>query len=709
MSYSTGTSNYIGVPYPKNVTTSNQIGSFGSVLTASVAPDGTSSSTTIANPTKRFKYAYIDEVNTSDVNVYNNELVSDKKASILDSVPSRIAITRPAAKGISAGIQVKSMTWPSSNQTLLFGSNLSETITKYIPELKTWFSVSTNAAASNNVIFSKSGCTKWTTGGSIPHQSLGNSGDFCYSKRKNILLLTLDSTSVTGTGGLPTYYSTDQGLTWTQCIFPSAQCTNQMSYHLCTYIDEWGAFFLFGNRCTTNQQSLGFYPIMKSYDGISFSAPEQPLPSVILAFNSTAQRSIYAYDFDPSRQIMAFGIRNTIIDATGVYYTTDGINFKASNTHEINIRSDPTYMKNGTVLPGNNYFEVNHSTAGSVVIIVTPGNYSGPGLASAIQSLFLGWGVTMTCTHNSADGTFTFNFGAATATLKFLSAGAPSYTMWKELGFTFNDFGPASIITSTVGFAVSRGFMYYLAYSPPLDLWVTVQANTTSILSPNISWSSDITSNNNSTTSPGFWYQPALVKQYGGTQPTPQFYHIKWIDSLQMFLLINQSPASDTRDRTLWWSADGMNYYSTENSSAPKLTITAGETAGIRTIEFDDDRKVMVINDGTAISGVNNIITLPALYRDTSISLPSWQFGIFTSPSIVNGVNTWTVTFDKPFTVAPSGVILSPYAPSTSSANYLQWFVNNITTTGFNIVATNGAAGAGSVITWSWMAWEKVL
>ncbi len=702
MSYSSGSGSYVGIPTPVIQQTMDVNISGSNYSVDNIIEPSYDNSVDVGRSTKRFKAAYIDEINTRTL------IAEDIISSHIDSVPTSIAISKPAGRGISGGIQAKNLTWTSTSSNSLYDGNTTG-ITKYIPELKTWFSVPTITGVNNIVYYSKNGGLSWDAGGTVPHHYILNSGDFAYSKRLNMLVLTLDTSNVLGTGGMPTFYSRDAGLTWNQCTFTSAQATDDTSYHLVKYVDEWGAFFIFANKITTAQAALGFYSIMKSYDGINFIPPEGSMAIALITFNSLIQCAIYSYDFDPSRRILAIGIRNSVLTNNAVCYTKDGKTWQASNTQQISVRDNRFYSKNGKVLPRNDMIDVIHSNAGSQSITIPAGIYDTTAFIIAIETAFSDWGITVDVTHNNSTGIFSLNFAPYTCAILWLTGANNLDNLHRELGFTKTDQINAGTITGTIAWGVGRGVMHYVAYSPPLDLWVLAGANNSTLLAPNIAWSSDITSTESSP--PGFWYQPLTVRQFGTGTPIPQFHDCKWIDSFQMFLLLNRDPTfagNDTKDRSIWFSADGFNFASIENSTSPKLTIVASETGGTRSLEFDNDNKVLIINDALPSASLKNIFSpLYSLLRETSISLPSWQVGVFTSPAIVNNFQYWTVPFDKPFEVAPTGIIVTPRSEMNAPANYLRWFVYNITTTGFELHATNDGGGSGSVQTWSWMAWEK--
>lgn len=709
MSYKTGSSSYLNVPFPQNVTTTNQIGSFSDIEVSHSLSPQSDGIVTIGQDNKRFKSAYIDSVNTGSIYSYVNKKISQSNASVIDSLPHKLVVSDPASRGIAQGNDFKNKTWTATNYNAVF-SPASEFLSRYIPELKTWFFFPTVLGVNNQMKYCLgSPSTRIFNGGTINHLALGQSADLAYSPDHDILVYTIDSASSTGVGGIPTFYSKDRGLTWTQCTFPN-NATTLHSYSLIYYVSVWKCFFLFAHISNTSQQSRGLYPIMKSYDGINFIS-ESPLslPSQILNFNSNTQRCFDSVDFDPSRNILAVGLRVSVVDENRVFYTKDGTNWLSSNTQRLPVRTFPLTLPNGQTLLENSIIPFNHPSTGNQLLFVTDGNYTIYELMDEIEARFLAdFSITVTVSQNVSTGVITFNFGADATSLTW-SSGALAGTLHNEVGFAKTDVGPATSLTGTFGYAVGQGYQNHIAYSPPLDMWVRASSNNTTLTSSNVSWTQDITGSNEN--SPyGFWVQNIIqpLTQFGTGNPIPQFGYIKWIHSLQMFLLINQAPnytGNDTKDRTIWYSLDGMSFYSTQNSTSPKL-ITNSSDLNSKSLSFDDDSKTLIISHGIISTDIRTY-DFSNLSRQTILSLPGWQAGTFTSPAVAAGINTWVVTFDKPFAVAPTGIIITPTSATTNVANYLYWFVSAITTTTFTITANSTLAGTGAVQTWSYMAWEK--
>lgn len=704
-----GISSTIGVPFPTYATTSSTFVNTSNLTSSGSISASSDLQVSIGEPTKRFKSAYVDSTNTGSIYSYVNKQKSQQIASVIDSLPHKLIVSDSVSRGVGQGNDFKNKNWVATNYNTFWGGSASEFLSKYIPELKTWFFIPTVSSVNNQIKYCfGSPSTRLFNGGTINHLFLGQSADLVYSPDHDILLYTCDNTSSTGAGGISTFYSRDRGLSWSQCVFPN-NATNQYSFSLAFYVSAWKCFFVFAQIATTNQQSRGLYPIMKSYDGVNFIA-ESPLslPSLILTYSSTTQRMINSVDFDPSRNILAIGMRSVLVDENRVYYTEDGTNWLSSNTQGLSVRGYPLTLPNGQTLLDNAVIPFNHPSTGNNELFLNDGVYTITSLMTEIQNQFLlQHGVVVSVTQNSSTGVISFDFGAFSTS--FTWGSSLFGTLHNELGFAKSDVGPSTILTGTFGIAVGQGYQTHIAYSPPLDMWVRASSNNTSLTSANVSWTVDITGTNKNSKF-GFWNQNIIqpLTQFGTGNPIPQFGYIKWIDTLQMFMLINQSPnytGNDTRDRSLWYSLDGITFSSTQNSTAPKLTTNSTDLNN-KSLSFDPDSKTLIISHGI-VSAALRTYDFSNFGRQTILSLPGWQAGTFTSPAVTAGVNTWVITFDKPFAVAPTGILLTPTSATTNVANYLFWFVSAITTTTFTISANSTLAGTGAAITWSYMAWEK--
>ena len=670
----------------------------------------------IGRASKRFRAAYVDEIYADRMNKIiqysnnNNSVPGKSVSSIIDSVPTRICVTEPSSRGTSGGIQMRSQSWSTRNHSNLFPSAVLN-FSKYIPELKKWFAIPLSAAT-QTTYYSINGGLTWMTGGTLPSIYITSAGgDLAYSPRLRILVCSTANANPSGIS-IPTFYSADEGLTWTQCTFPAAP-TNQIGYGRILWVAKYNLFLAFATISTTSQNSRGLFSIMKSSDGINFTATSVSLPSQLTAFDSTTRGAIFSADVDQSRGIVCVGIRNTNnLTESAVLYTEDGNTWVPSNFHKISIRDNANYSKNGVFLAQNNTIDFIYG-AGTYACTIAAGIYDIATLLTTVATAMntaASSGTIITVTQNTTTGIITVSFVPSTGRLMFLTGANESKSMCKELGFTKIDTLIATTAISTEPLIVGRGFKTHIAYSPPLDIWVAAGSNIGTITSSNIAWSDNVKDNNDASRPNGFWYQPAIPRQAGGGTPIPQFQDCKWIESFQMFFLLNGTPnygGNVSADRSIWFSRDGINFYTSGSSSGLKVTTSTVELSQIA-ISFDDDNKVMIVTDGSAIStDLLNICTFTSLLRQSVLTLPSWQAGVFVSPAVINGSQTWTVTFDKPFQVAPIGVIATPTSATNGAANFLTWFITSITTTGFTIVATNIAGGPGDVQTFSYMAWER--
>lgn len=707
MSYSNSYQSYIGVLPSFDAAFNNLIIENATVRGSMIEPSQ-DDKTDLGRPSKRYRSAYIDELFAGRIVQYDNNTAGKCVSSIIDSVPTQICVTEPGSKGVSGCIQMKTQVWTSANVSGVLASS-ANTCSKYIPALKKWFVIMMSLTNPNTYI-SINGGLSWTAGGVIPSSVLGTvaSSDLAYSPELGILVFSASSSSGTGTPGIQTFYSRDEGITWTQCTFPT-NGTNAISYGKIVWVKKYQLFLAFATISTASQNTLGLFSIMKSSDGINFTKTSVALPSVLTAFNSTTLGAIFSYDVDQSRGITCVGIRNSNnTTQSAVYYTEDGDTWVASNLHKISIRSNALYSKNGTFLPQNDKIDFIYS-GNTYVATVSAGVYDLASLLTAVADAMntaASSGTTITVTFNSSTGLITVSFNPAAGTLLWSSGANNTKGMWKELSFAKADTGSSTSVVGTVPVFFGRGFITNIAYSPPLDIWIAVGSNTGTIVSSNLAWADIVTDNNNPRRPNGFWYQPAIPKQSNGVA-IPQFYACKWIDSFQMFFLLNGTPnyaGNTTTDRNIWYSTDGMNYYSTEASTGPKSTLTTTEL-GHRQLSFDDDNKVLIISEGTASTNIMSIYSFNSLLRQTSLMLPSLQVGVFSTPAVVTGAQTWTVVFDRPFAVAPVGVIATQISNEANTNNLLTWFVNSITTTGFNIVAN--ASANGSIQNFSYIAWER--
>ncbi len=370
-------------------------------------------------------------------------------------------------------------------------------------------------------------------------------------------------------------------------------------------------------------------------------------------------------------------------------------------------------------------------TAGPVlfVVYVPPGCYTPSSFATALTSAFnLPWVA-------AGNGAFTVSYGTGTGLFTFASSTAfellwltganNTINCFAECGFAKADTATTTSRSSTVAQHWDSGLFRACAYSPSLDIWVNVGAmsSTTSPTTANIFWSKDIVGNSTpatSTTAPLAGWTPVSVFLNDGVT-RPNFVDIIWAESAQLFFLLNANAGSGSaNDRNIWISKDGKSFIPITTASTPKIafTVNGNDTYAAFRLSWDNINNLLHIGiphtSFTAASTSEIIYQFNALTRNELLSMPGCQYGVFqsniTTPS-VGAVTTFTVTFDTPFTVAPTYVVYSIQNASTDPTQQYSHTMGAATTTGFPITLAGAAIAVGSAIISPivhWIAWERI-
>lgn len=101
MSYKTGSSSYLNVPFPQTVTTTNQIGSFSTVDVTNAVTTSNDNAADIGRATKRFRKAFIQEMDTDATGILNGLSITTYDDGVNDRSKGTIQTINPIVVGPS--------------------------------------------------------------------------------------------------------------------------------------------------------------------------------------------------------------------------------------------------------------------------------------------------------------------------------------------------------------------------------------------------------------------------------------------------------------------------------------------------------------------------------------------------------------------------------------------------------------------------------
>lgn len=327
---------------------------------------------------------------------------------------------------------------------------------------------------------------------------------------------------------------------------------------------------------------------------------------------------------------------------------------------------------------------------------------------SAAASSITGTSIRITVSWFPTSTTPAFRFTRSFNTIKILWSTGPNTLTSVGTTLNFNVASDSSFASNITGTNfVPTATHYKIAYSPALDRWVAAGGGPSiplyqyGINALNLYYSTDITS--------GVWTAVDVYQNGTGT-PKPNFLDVVWVETLQMFLLLNSNTAytgTASTDSPIWYSLNGINFYSMGHKNVTNLsflnTFQYSEYTEYQ-LSFDTLNGTLCISDGVDRT---DVYIYPFNISTSTLTFPNWQWGLYTPTTNVttSGV-TYTVPFNQTYTSAPTAVTVSPMG--TSSDRQFTWVVSNITTSTFDLTCyrTQGTDGTG--ITFVWMAWNAV-
>jgi hypothetical protein len=377
------------------------------------------------------------------------------------------------------------------------------------------------------------------------------------------------------------------------------------------------------------------------------------------------------------------------------------------------------YTTNSAIV--NNVIDLK-KTAGPVLYTV----YLIPGVYSVINSsLFYthlqtrmnvpwvaGGNGAFTVSFNTTTGIFTFASSTAFEIL-WLTGANNAKCPFAECGFAKVDTASTTSRVSTVSMMyISAGSHRSLAYSPSLDIWVLAGSlvGAGSPASTNLHWTKNITAVVGTKSDSG-WTGVNVFLNDGVTRPN--FADIIWCESLQLFLLLNtNTAAASPNDRNIWISKDGKSFSAITITSSPKTTVTSVDALWAARLSWDTISNALNIDTITPASTLT-YYSFAALIRNELVPMPGCQYGVFNSATVTPAAGTvtaYTVTFDTPFTVAPTHVLVSVQSSGVGINDQVTAQVTSTSTTGITVEVSgaSGSAGGGVAPSFQWIAWERV-
>ena len=384
---------------------------------------------------------------------------SSASNNMISSVNADIGIITPSsnAKATISFNALKTRNWATTTSPTIF-TDINAHSTRFLKELNRLYTIGIAGSANAlDINYSTDGGTTWINSGWLPSSTFINASaayqaDIAYSPVFNTLVVTAGyGGSSISAGGVSTFYSTDDGMSWLPCKFTFLPAVST-SYCRVMWIPEYGNCGMFVMFAL--QHNLSGTPaqlVLLSENGIHWRHPTS-IPTGIVF--TTTNRIFSQAAYDPSRKLLSA----TFVPVSGgnglMMFTQDGDTWSSNDTSQmINI-----YAKDIVITAGvNDKIDFSINAGATMTSTLTPATYSPGALAIHI-------GKTMTTTSGSfvfyasysyTTGKFTIQISnvlnlATADTFQLLWASGPNVTTnpYAELGWFLVDTVAATITSS---------------------------------------------------------------------------------------------------------------------------------------------------------------------------------------------------------------------------------------------------------------------
>lgn len=380
--------------------------------------------------------------------------------NIVGSVNADINVMNPSAlaKSIASFNALKTRAWSATTSSSFFNT-INMKSTRFIKELNRLYAI--GIAGSANAIdinYSSDGGLSWVNSGYLPTTLISSvsaayQADIAYSPVFSTLVVTSGyaGSSVSG-GGVSTFYSRDDGMTWYPCKFELLPAVTT-SYGRIIWISDYGncgMFVMFALQY--NFSGTPIQLVLLSEDGIHWRHANS-VPSGIAW--TTTNRITVQCAYDPSRKILAATFVPQLGGIGAMMYTQDGDTWTSNDTNQcINIYAKDIVIRAGI----NDKIDFSINGGATLTSTLTAGTYSPGALAIHIGKVMTTTSVSFVfyASYSYTSGKFTIQisnvFNLTTPnTFQILWFDGPSTatTPYAELAFALVNTTASSATSST--------------------------------------------------------------------------------------------------------------------------------------------------------------------------------------------------------------------------------------------------------------------